>query len=380
MTELSHICSALDAGSEQPDPFWLATVIGIEGSAYRRPGARMLFSSQGVLAGGISGGCLERELMRTSPWLARQGPVVQAYDARGDDDSETFLRTGCDGRVSIMIEEVTTALAQLLKVGGAELEQQRRVVLATVTRSLSPCVRVGDRLLHSAVQTLSQIADVALGREISAAAAAALSSERPGSMQVVQDSIEVLLEVIEPGPQLFVFGAGADAVPVVRTASLLGWPSTVCTTVSHFSIYDRFARLARVEASPIASCITVLEASARPVAVVMSHNYERDSEALGALMETRVRYIGMLGPARRTERMLDDLQTQRGNYAKQQLARVHGPAGLHVGAETAEEIALSIVAEAQAVLACGNGGFLRNRRRTIHEQIPKLHILRAERE
>jgi xanthine/CO dehydrogenase XdhC/CoxF family maturation factor len=172
--------------------------------------------------------------------------------------------------------------------------------------------------------------------------------------------------VIDPDPHCFIFGTGEDAVPVARFARQLDWKVTICAEGSQFSTRDRFVGLANLRIGTLSQCVADLDRAARPLALVMRHDYERDRAALAALLSSKVPYIGLLGPARRSQRMLREICAHDGP-SKDRLDCVYGPVGLHLGAETPAEIALSIVSEAQAVLARAGGGFLRERRLGIHQ-------------
>lgn len=321
MREIAEIASRL--AQLAPQPAWLATVVAVQGSAYRRPGARLLFSRDGKLAGGISGGCLEREVMRTGEWLAQRGPVLRIFDANRDDDGHSAVRNGCNGLVEVLIQEVTPAVSETLQLAAGELAQQRSVALTTLLPS---------------------------GR--------------------------IFVEQLEPAPHLSVFGIGDDVVPVARLATQVGFDVTVRAAHGGFGARARFSGVAPLELAPAAD--HSLHHYARLFAVVMTHDYEQDRATLAVLLRSPARYIAMLGPARRTQRMLTEIQADEPS-PPDRLACVHGPAGLHLGGEGPEAIALSIIAEAQAVLHGKPAGFLRARQAPIHDQDqPELRMPQAE--
>ena len=321
MREIAEIASRLQSLSQRPA--WLATVVAVQGSAYRRPGARLLFSRDGKLAGGISGGCLEREVMRTGEWLAQRGPVLRIFDANHDDDSQSAGRSGCNGLVEVLIQQVTPALVDTLQRAAGELAQQRAVALTTLLPS---------------------------GR--------------------------IFLEQLHPAPHLSVFGIGDDAVPVARLATQVGFDVTVRAAHGGFGARARFSGVAPLALAPPVD--HGLQHYAQLFAVVMTHDYEQDRATLAALLRTKARYIGVLGPARRTQRILTEIQASEPTPAER-LACVHAPVGLHLGGEGPEAIALAIVAEAQAVLHGKQAGFLRGRQGAIHDPEPRaVRVRQAE--
>jgi xanthine dehydrogenase accessory factor len=363
VNEIAAVCRAWFEASHASEPAWLATVVGVEGSSYRRPGARLLFGRESVLAGAVSGGCLERELGLTGPWLTRNGPVIKIFDSRAED--ERAPGTGCEGKVHVLVEPLSAVSDGALSLIGRELADERRVVLATVLETDFSGVPIGARLMKTSRRLSSQVPHLELLRDLTGMASAALREPEASARRLSFGGTTILLEVLEPPPHLFVFGAGADAIPVVRMAKLLGWSVTVCGA-AHVAARERFVRLTRVSDRSLAGDIALLNGAARPLAVVMAHDYRADRRTLEALLGTKAVYVGVLGPAHRTRRMLDEIERDGRAPMAAGRARVFGPAGLALGAETAEEIALSMLAEAQAVLSETEPVLLSERSGTIH--------------
>jgi len=368
LTEIAAVCRAWLKATRASEPTWLATVARVEGASYRRPGARLLFSREAVLAGALSGGCLERELMRMGPWLARNGPVSHTVDSRFDDEGPR-RGSGCHGKLDILLEPLTLVADGALAVVGRELEAERRVALATVIASELAGAPLGARVVRTEQGLVSQLRGDALTRRLGSALGAALGQASFRTSYLRSGGSLALLEVVEPPPHLFVFGTGADVVPLVSTATLLGWNVTVCGKPGQLGVRERFVTLARLSEAPLADNVAALARCARPLAVVMSHDFVQDRATLAALVKVDVPYVGVLGPARRTERLLQEIVSEDGPIAPERRARVFGPAGLDVGAETSAEIALSIVAEAQATLARSQRSSLRERGGEIHEPV-----------
>ena len=355
MAELSQICRAARESERRQEPFWLATVMRVKGSAYRHPGARMLFSSDEVLAGSVSGGCLEAGIARKGPWLAHDRPACVRFDgSREEEEDEASPRgTGCDGIVDILLERASFAAPSApLAVIEDCLRGERRAVLATVFESHDALAPVGARLILDEAGKFSTCAlSGPAWATLAQAAERAMGEQRAETRTVSTDHCEALLEVIEPPPHLFIFGAGPDAVPLVEFATLLGFGVTVCDTSSRTIVRDRFAGLAELHVGNVESVRTLLAARRTPIGVIMSHHYPTDQRALGVLLASHAPYIGMLGPLRRSERLLQELFPDPNQLAKHDRSRVHAPLGLDLGAETPAQIALSALAEVQAVLA-----------------------------
>jgi xanthine/CO dehydrogenase XdhC/CoxF family maturation factor len=239
---------------------------------------------------------------------------------------------------------------------------------------------LGSRLaLRDGGELLSTIPNQEMATELTLAARSALRGPGTRSRNIHGRGFEALLEVIEPAPHLFLFGSGPDAVPVVEFARALGLGVTVCDTTARVTTRERFSGLATLHMGSIASILPEINARLTPLAVVMSHHYPTDASALEMLLGSRVQYLGMLGPARRTARMLSELAPGKAALIARD-ARLRAPIGLDLGAETPAQIALSIVAEIQAVLARASSESLSRRGlRPIHAPGLELSLAPVER-
>ena len=377
MTELSQMCRAARESERHQEPIWLATVMRVKGSAYRQPGARMLFSSDRVLAGSLSGGCLEASIARKGPWLARERPSCVRFEGGAEEDDELPRGTGCDGIVDILLERASFALPTApLSIFEDCLRRERRAILATVFTSRDALAPVGARLSLDedgkiAADSLSGATWAALAR----AAERVLTEPNPRPRLVTSERCEALLEIIEPPPHLFVFGAGPDALPVVQLATAVGLAVTVYDTSSRVPVRDRFAGVAEVRVGSVEDAAALIAARRRPIAVVMSHHYPTDRQALEVLLASKTPYIGVLGPLRRTERMLHELYPDPSRLTARERSRVRAPLGLDLGAETPAQIALSAISEIQAVLAQRSALPLSQRgARPIHPAVTELSL------
>ncbi|MGB5014479.1 MAG: XdhC family protein, partial [Pyrinomonadaceae bacterium] len=161
------------------------------------------------------------------------------------------------------------------------------------------------------------------------------------------------------------FGAGADAIPFVRIGTELGWQITVHDHRHAFLTTERFPTAQMLVHQTACDVLSDLETDDRTAIVIMTHNYARDRYILPPALNSDAFYIGALGPKRRTEQLLEEIG---GSFSPEQLARLYAPAGLDIGADTPEGIALSIIGEIQTVLANRNGGHLRNRQGSIYDR------------
>jgi len=181
-------------------------------------------------------------------------------------------------------------------------------------------------------------------------------------------SITAFIEYLQPPVSLVVVGAGNDAIPMMQFADTLGWDVRVVDGRNTHARPERFASACQVLVSKPEQVLEQLPMDERTVFVMMTHNYNYDLAMLRALLPTRTPYIGMLGPRKKLERMLDELRSGGMEVAASMLEKVYGPAGLEIGAETPEEIALSIIAEIQGVLTGTSGGQLKSKTGVIHER------------
>ena len=361
MRDVALIAHALADAEARGEPVVLATVVRTEGSTYRRAGARMLLRRDGTTVGVVSGGCLEADLAaRVDDLLAAGRPELVTYDTRSDEDLVWGLGLGCNGRVDVLLEPLgREAVARAARVHAWCRDVSAPAVLTTVIAA-DAGARVGDR-----VMVTESGGHAALGLDLDAAPPELLAdawealAARSSTVRAY-GAIEVVHEVVAPPISLLVCGAGVDAVPLVRLAVGLGWRVTVSDHRSGHARPDRFpgAAVRHLDGDVAAADL----ARGCDAAVVMSHHYERDVLYVQALLAASVPYVGVLGPRRRTERMVAEL-----GVSDADAARLYAPVGLDIGAETPDEIALAIVAEVQAVKAGRAGGPLRQRPGGIHD-------------
>ncbi len=331
------------------------------------------------MVGLLSGGCLEADLAeRARDVLASGDPTLVTYDLSSETDIVWGLGLGCNGTVQVLIERLPSASGLDPIAFVADCLRQKEIgILATLF-----CVngqvkgRVGARLmLHPDHPVTENLGDPELANAILADAQEALQECRSAvkAYQLSRGHAEVFIEVIQPPISLVLFGGGPDAVPVVRLAKELGWHVTVVDHRPAYPTLDRFPHADAVVLSPPGEVPERLQMDTRTVAVVMTHHYLHDLDLLKRLFPSPIRYLGVVGPKSRTERLLEELRTQGIAPTGDQLTRLYGPAGLDIGPEAPEQIALAIVAEIQAVLAGRAGGSLRDRKGSIHDRMMASH-------
>jgi xanthine dehydrogenase accessory factor len=369
VSEISDVLRAIESLSAEGRRMALATIVAVRGSTYRRPGARLLVPEEGAPIGNISGGCLEGDVADMARLVMEEGRArLAGWDLTADDDAVWGLGLGCNGAIEVFIEPADRAA----EVAGAlrmALEDERPICLVTALESPDPArVAPGARLV---VRPDGGIEGSLGDPAADAAAATAAHEQLEEQRSEIRDlaGVRAFVEVLEPPLRLVVCGAGHDAIPLVRAASGIGWNAVVVDDREAFLTKDRFPDAAGfVHVEQPEQVAKVAPIDERTVAVVMTHNFLRDKEYVRSLLGSPVGYLGMLGPAARSERVLMELRDEGVPISDEDRARIHGPAGLDVGAEGPEEIAGSIVAEIVAVNRRRGGGFLKDRPGPIHDR------------
>lgn len=370
MKELKDIISAYDEAARQGKQTALATVVHLEGSAYRRPGARMLVTEDGKLTGAISGGCLEGDALRKAQLvMIQKKPMLVTYDTTDEDDAKLGVGLGCNGIISILIEPVNTKDAnnsiELLKTF---LSKRQTAVLVTLFSLNKKAEQPGTCIvLTEDGKIKTALADETLQNILIEDAHHVLTSRI--SLIKTYDEENLLtgfVEILEPALSLVIFGAGNDSIPLVQMAQVLGWETTIADGRPNYAARERFPLANRIIVSKPENFLSQINFDSRTVTVLITHNYNYDIAVLRHLLPLHISYIGVLGPKKKLDRMLDELVEDGMNIDKESLKNIFGPAGLDIGAETSDEIALSIISEIQAVLSKRTGTSLREKVESIH--------------
>jgi len=349
MKELADI---LRACRERPDKVAaLATVAQTEGSSYRRPGARMLVLEGGETIGSISGGCLEKDVVdHAASVRAARAAILLTYDTSSEEDIVFGAGLGCKGVVRILLEPIQPPFIGFLE---HIFQSQQAGAVATVFQGNE----VGHRLMLDPDGRVSHdIADPGLRDALMDAVQNALRNGR--STEIEHRDAAALVEIIH-GPQpLVIFGGGYDAIPLVRIAKELGCHVTVVDARPAYADAKRFPGADAVVLARPEQAAEKIALTDRTAAVVMAHHYLTDSAVFASLRPRKLRYLGVMGPRKRAEKMAaeNDLSLQG----------VHNPIGLDIGADSPEQIALAIMAEIQAAGAGRSGGSLREKNGPIH--------------
>ncbi len=316
----------------------LGTVFDIKGSSYRKPGAMMLFGDLGEQYGLLSGGCLESDLMRHARQVmdTEQQKIV-TYDMTDEDDVGWQLGIGCGGLVKILLQPLTQqnsylALPELLTA----LKQRNQVCYVQ---------QISEQAVNNAIYSDPKhlILEHPIANDLDALFEHH-SSNYSAKAVLLEDinSTSWLYTPVKPSPHIMVFGGGVDALPLTEMASTLGWQVTLIdkrpayARASHFPTVDNIIKLPANELLKDNALMNSVDGI-----VIMTHNILMDGEALKVAQHSSAKYVGLLGPIHRRERILE-----QENLSLSALSTpLSSPIGLNIGGQLPESIALSILSE-----------------------------------
>ncbi len=374
MKEIKNIIQAYDEAQKQGKATALATVVHVDGSSYRRPGARMLITDDGQLTGAISGGCLEGDALHKALLvLMQQKAMLVTYDTMDEDDAKFGVGLGCNGIIQVLIEPVNPAQfnnpIQLLKEVAMHRQKAVLVTLFSLENKKDPqpgtCL-----LLKEDDATIESAEETPLKNILLEDAKKAMLDQNSIFKNYISEkqNLTSFIEFIKPAVALIVIGAGNDVIPLVNMAAILGWDTTVVDGRANYAKSERFISSCQVLVSKPENVLERISIDDQTVFVLMTHNYNYDMAMLNELLKRKLVYIGMLGPKKKLDRILNELRETGETFTEQQLSMIYGPVGIDIGAETPEEIALSVLAEIKAVLSNKQAQSLRDKADVIHSR------------
>lgn len=349
----------------------VATVTDIEGSAYRRPGAKMVIVPEDRSLGAITAGCLEGPVRGlAADVLAGNRATVETFDLM--DDDEWGLGLGCNGVIDLLLEPLDESWEFPL----AELAARDPVAVLTAVASDRDALPIGSRsfvdedgTIHEPVgrDCLPDAVAVELGDRVTSMR----ESSKSGTFTVDTEigSVDVFVDGVSPAPDFLIFGNQNDVQPVSRIARQAGFRVVVASARGARSNAAEFPHAHRVVTAKPTELADVVCDAARTYAVLMSHNFIDDRLALEALLETSVPYVGLMGPRDRFEEIREELLEDGRSLTDDELDRIATPVGLDLGGGEPVQIALSIVSEALAVHNGRDGGRLKMREGPIHSRV-----------
>ncbi|MCH1930969.1 XdhC family protein [Shewanella sp. A25] len=382
MSGLSALYNAIVNNVTADNEAVLATVVKVEGSAYRRPGARMLIS-QFETEGVISGGCLEPEVIKTAWWHTESGACVRRYHtAEDNEDTDVALNfgLGCNGTVHVLFERIDLKHNCLLiqVISNVVLQNKSAAIATVIVSDKHSGIRIGERIaLFSDGSTLGGLAHCALTAGVITDLKKALQEQGSCRCQYTIDDaqLEVFVEYLPPIPRLVICGGGDDAQPLATIAKIQGWHVTVIDGRSHFARVSRFPHADQVitEEMNVEKSRQYNALFHGASVVIMTHSLKQDEYWLNAALSSQACYIGQLGPRTRTEKLLENISARIGPLHS--LDRLHYPVGLDLGGDTPESVAIAILGEITAFRHKRTGNSLRYRNETIHTPDPVRQAL-----
>ena len=328
----THTIHLLREWKAKPELDWvLATLVAVEGSSYRRPGAMMLINSLGQFYGMISGGCLESDIVLKSRQTMNDGKSrLFRYDMSDESDLGWRLGIGCGGCIDVLIQAVTeeNQFLQLNKLLKRLEEGQSCHYLQAISGNTSK----SDIL------------------ELENFNAQDIKNNQKHPYQINRGDTDWFVNNIEPQIHLAVLGGGIDARPLVNMASALAWKVSLCDPREVYARKKDFPLASDIYKSPLCDLKNQAWLQQIDACVIMHHNINLDAQALDLVQASSARYVGMLGPSHRTERVFEAAKHQYDQLTKP----LFNPIGLNLGGNGPESIALSILSEIQAQLSGAN--------------------------
>ena len=340
--ELKKIVQAYLISQKNKKKSVLATVVDLDGSSYRRPGVRMLIDEAGKMTGAVSGGCVEKEIWRQSGSVFKSGVAkVMQYDGR--------YRLGCEGVLYILIEPF----------------DPDRPFLKTFVQCLQKRADFTIRSYYSKKTEISPLfgTTIQFSNDNRMPFLRSFKYNEP----LNDKSIKIFRQEMKPCFKLVIIGAEHDAVQLCSMAAFLGWEITIVAPVSEGKVIENFPgahELVNTHAGEISTSI-----DQQTAIVLMTHNFVNDLKFLITLKAAKPVYVGLLGPSKRREKLLQAFLEHCPEAENDFFELIHGPAGLNIGAETPQEIALSILSEILSVVRFQDPVFLKSKPGTIHSEV-----------
>lgn len=340
-----NLLQAFAGWSAQKKPLVLASVFETEGSTYSKVGAQMLITADGHFQGMLSGGCLEGDLAeRARAVIGTGSSQLVTYDLGKNDEELWGLGVGCDGLMRIFLQPLlpNSNYEPFSSMARAFAGDSTQFAVTVLESSLEDLATGAALVIVEGDVAFSDIGEDYV-EQIQAQATVALQELRSFSSEIDLDggTAKLLISLLQPPPEILVLGAGLDAEPMVRLASELGWRVTVQDHRPAYIESGNFLMAEHIHCLPVAEISNALDLNRYAATIVMSHHLASDREYLRQLAESRIAYIGLLGPRDRRKRLLEELP----ELSETLEPRLHGPAGLDLGGRGPASIALSIVAE-----------------------------------
>lgn len=364
MKEIEKIIQSYESTDWVNEKAALGTVVKVEESAYRRVGARIYVNSNGQWIGGISGGCLEGDaLKRAQIAINKNKSSIVVYDTMDDDSHQIGVGLGCNGRIEVLFSPIdhTDENNPIEFLKTITSTRQTEVLLQVLSHKSAHTNLISTFYPQSKLSELAKLTSL----EISNIETAISTSKHKRKSKVFNlenksgEKFEMLVELINPKVKVICIGDNYDVNAFVSIVEELGWEIHVAGKIRKLNkhIFQLASSVCTYEEAPN------IPVDDHTAVILMSHDYKTDLTLLQHYLEKDLPYIGLLGPKKRMDKMQNELKTTIDLSSR---PNIFGPVGLDIGAESPEEIALSIVSEIIATLRNRDGSSLRNRVGPIH--------------
>lgn len=370
MKEIKSILAAYDRLDHATQRAALATVVRVEGSSYRRTGARMLVVDDGTWVGGISGGCMEGDaLKRARLAIARSKPSLVTYDTTEDDAHQIGVGLGCNGIIDVLLTPVLSGdpHSPISVLQEVVTDRRQTNVLLTITKLEDDLngFGMGNIIRYADQESLHGLSEESLVERLEKDIQRVVENSKSAALSYLLDDnreLEIFAEFLPPELHVIIMGHQYDVFPLAKVIKEAGWRATLVANPQ--KIHREVAALVGAVVPPEEFSPKIIDNYS--AVILMSHDYKTDKNNLPLVLSAP--YIGMLGPRVRAERIFAELREAGVTISPEIEDCIFAPVGLDIGAITPEEITLSMVAEIRAVFSQREGGMLRERVATIHER------------
>lgn len=373
MKEIKTIIEQLKEASKTGIKTALASVVNVHGSSYRRTGARMLIREDGLWFGSVSGGCLEGDVIEKARSVIKTNQAgLFKYDTRQNAKNSFGKGYGCNGLLEIFIEPITYGnnnhVYEMLSLISNEGGQQG---LSTIFYSEDNDIALPGMRYHSGGK--SNVLHKEFSRLIASDLKNSLESgeSKIKAYKLGDKKVKVFHEIFEPNINILIYGAVFHVIPFMRFARELGYNVHVTDSFEPIQPIWNFPHADEIELLDSEEVNKRLKNTSDLAVVFLTHNFFYIKEELPKVLKSRAPYIGILGSRKKTGKILREAEINDTHYSAEELRKIHYPIGLDIGANTPEEIALSIIAEIKTFFSGRTGQPLKNFDGSIHQQNPE---------
>ena len=362
MKEIKAIIKAYDELDRSLARAAIATVVRVEGSSYRRTGARML-----VLDNGLEGDALKRAGLA----INNSHPTLITYDTSEDDPHQIGVGLGCNGIIDVLFCPLdfndSKNPIEVLKSCILSNRETNTLITVTAINCDFENVNLGQLIHYKGPESLALLINTDLKKSLEQAVKQQIADKKSGSLNIKTadgKSLAVFIEILPPEIHVVLMGHQYDVYPMCRLLKEIGWKVSIVAEL--IKINTKITSVADQIIAP--SAFPEMQIDEHTAIILMSHDYKTDKLNLPKALQTAAPYIGMLGPKIRSEKIWKELVEDGQSITESEMARIYAPLGLDIGAQTPEEIALSLAAGIRAAFAQRDGSFLKYRTSPIHSR------------